>query len=406
MGPGERHGPASGGSRGARRSRGAAVCTLVAAAAALGCDRPAPPPDVAPVTFGQARQFADGFAGAALPCSREKLEPLFDVPALTARYLRGEPTPSVEAAVKMLEQAGVGAKTLCAWQALTESYTLLRVRMVDGQPRPLFRRITEDPDTHVHLVGYDELMLGVSRLDHTVRAIDIYTYYHGEWLSETLRAPVDAAASMSDEPSGAANWKDAIPRARALQIARKPAEALALLDSVPAAVRKTRMTQVMRVAITNAISVEAYSQALDEMAATFPGDSSMALIQIDGALVRKDYTAALRYIDQVDRAVGGDPWLEASRAQALAHRGQDGDLDAAQRHADAAVNAEPTLAKAWWATLDVALAKHAWTKALAVMDELHRQFGALFDPETLRQTPAYRDLMVSPEYLAWEADQL
>jgi hypothetical protein len=383
---------------------GVTVAACAALAAGLGCHRTAPPPDVDPVAMTEAKAFAARFARVANPCDRGKIDPMFDFEAFGARYRHGESTLAVEAAAHEIERNATLANVLCAWQAGAESYQLLRVRIVDGQPRPLFRRVGQNTRTHVSTVNYDELMLGASRRDHKVRVIDVYSYSIGQWVSELLRSTTDAvlAASKAGEASGT-ELADKMKRARALQQSGQHQEALALLDALPPSVRKTRATQVMRVALASALSQPAYQQALDEIAATFPGDPSVALLEVDGALLRKDHAAALRYVDQVDAAIGGDAWQDAIRAEILIQRGAAGDLDVAQARADAAVTADPTLAKSWWARLDVALARQAWPAALAAMDKLHTRFHVAFPPETLRDTPVYRGLVASPEYAAWQA---
>jgi len=376
----------------------------VAIAAGFGCPQAAQPPDVDPVTLAEARGFAVRFTKVVTPCDHSKLDPMFDLRAFAARYRHGKSTTATEAAAKELERKATLPSVLCAWQDGAESYQLLRVRIVDGQPRPVFRRILKDARTGVGTVNYDELMLGTSRGDHKVRVIDVYSFAAGQWVSELLRATTDAvlAAAKVNEADGTA-LADKMKRARALQQSGQHTEALALVDSFPASLRKTRAAQAMRVALASAISEPAYQQALDEIAATFPADPSVALLEIDGALLRKDYAAALRYVDQVDAAIGGDAWQDGIRAEILLQRHAAGDLDAAQARADAAVAADPTLSKGWWARLDVALARRAWPSALAAMDELHTRFQAPFQADALRDSPVYSDLVASPEYAAWQA---
>jgi hypothetical protein len=381
-------------------TRGASALGL--ALAALGC-RAAPPPDVDPVTPAQAAAFATEFAKAAMPCDHARLDRLFDVAGFSARFRHGDSSLMMDGAVASLEQTPLVPNILCAWQEGAEGYRLLRVRTVDGQPRPLFRRIVKHPRTHVSMVGYDELMLGASRTDHKVRVLDIYSYVQGQWVSESVRSVTDASIHSSSSLSDAEQLADKLKRVRALQQAGEPTQALALLDSLPDTVRKARTTQVLRVALANAISRDAYKQALDEIAAVFPGDPSVAMMQIDGAILRNEYAAALRHIDEVDRAIGGDPWQDAIRAEVLIKRGGAGDLDAAQARADAVVRADPTLAKGWWAELDVALARRAWPAAIAAMDQLQDRFHVAFDLEALRTLPVYAGLIVTPEYAAWQA---
>ena len=370
--------------------------------AALGC-RQAAPPDVEPVTVAQATEFARAFADAALPCDRGKLDPLFDASAFGARFRHGESTPAIEGTARAIERTTAGPATICGWQAGVESYQLLRVRSVDGQPRPLFRRILRDARTGMRVVGYDDVMLGAARGDHQVRAIDIFQYAQGQWLSEILRSMTDATVEASSEPSQAQAINDRVERAHRLGQAGQPREALAEIDALPAAVHRTRGIQTMRVAIANAISQDAHKQALDELAATFPDDPSVALLQVNGAVLRKDYDAALHCLDQIDHAIGGDAWQDAVRAEVLLLRGGRGDLEAAQARADAAIRDEPGLVKGWWARLDVALTQNRWATALATMDELHDRFQVEFSDEAMHKLAIYRGLLETPAYAAWRA---
>lgn len=372
------------------------VCLLV-----LGCSRPAPEVEVDPVTTEQATAFAAELAKAAQPCDEAKLRALIDDKAMLARFQKGGTSMPTAFAADQLERDHVGAKVLCAWQAKAEDYKLLRIRTVDGQPRPLFRRIMKDARTGLRAVGYDELMLGTTRSDHKVRIIDVYSFIQGQWLTESLRGLTDATIEAGTEDAQAIAEK--LQKARTLQQAGQAKEALELVDSVPPKVRKSRATQMMRVSLASAISQEAYKAALDEVAQTFPNDPSVAMLEVDGAFLRADYDAALRDIELVDRSLGGDPWQNALRAEALLHRNKPGDLALAAQAAKKATDAEPTLAKGWWAMLDVQLVKQDWPGSLATMDELARRFGAQFEDAVLRKSAAYTGLVATPEYAAWRA---
>src|SRR6185312_8717296 len=139
----------------------------------------------------------------------------------------------------------------------------------------------------------------------------------------------------------------AIKAARELHVAGKDVEALAKLDSLPAAVRATKAIAVMRVEIASAISRDAKRAALDEVATMFPNDPTIAMLEIDGALLRGDYDGALRNVDTVDRAIGGDPFQDAVRAEILLKRNHPGDLDRAHDLVESVIRADPALKKAW-----------------------------------------------------------
>jgi hypothetical protein len=377
---------------------------VVALLLAIGCSKvSAPEVDVDPVTRDQVTAFAVDLVKVVQPCDEAKLRTLIDDKAMAARFQKGESSFATASVAEQLKRDHIAARVLCAWQAKADDYKLLRVRDVDGQPRPLFRRTGKNPRSGLSVAGYDELLLGVTRDDHEVRIIDVYSYVQGQWLTETLRGMSDVMLDSVSGEDEARALVDKIKRARTLQDSGQPGQALELVDSMPPKVRKSRALQTMRVALASVISQEAYKAALDEVDQTFPNDPSVALLEIDGAFLRGDLDAALRYIDLVDKALGGDPWQNALRAEALSRRKKPGDLVAAEKAATLATTAEPALAKGWWAMVDVQLAKQDWTAALAAMDELVRRFGAKFDDAVLRKSSVFAGLVATREYAAWHA---
>jgi hypothetical protein len=373
--------------------------------AAAGCTPRAPDADVDPVTLAQATAFAEKLGAIPASCPRDQMEALVDDEALAAKIVTSGHLPGGSLAVRELAGKHLGASVLCAWRTDADSYHLLRVRTVGTRFRPLMRRISKNPRTHLAGVGYDELELGVSRADHQVRVIDVLPYSDGRWLSESIgTASADVIRSGGQGDLDAVRERaDDLRRIAALVRERKGAEALAALDHLPADLGATRNVRLMRVAAARAVSDQAYQKELEAIAAAYPRDPSIAMLEIDGAFLRKDYDAALANIDIVDAAIGGDSWQDAIRALALLHRGRPGDLDRAAARAEAATRAEPSLAKGWWSRLEVELARKRWPEALAVMDELMRRFQAAFTEESMRRAGVYDELFATPEYAAWRA---
>jgi predicted Zn-dependent protease len=160
------------------------------------------------------------------------------------------------------------------------------------------------------------------------------------------------------------------------------------------------MIQLLRVQLAEKTSSDAYHQALDELTRDYPDDPSLALMQIDGAFLRGDLDGALHAIDVLDGAVGGDPFQDAVRAEVYVKRGKPGDLELAAARADAAIKAEPTLAKGWWSRLDVAVRAKNYALAAETMKHLEDHFGAKFDEAALRKIEGYGEFLDSPEYKA------
>ena len=139
-------------------------------------------------------------------------------------------------------------------------------------------------------------------------------------------------------------------------------------------------------------------QALGEFEHLNAGDPSIAMMQMDGAFAIGDFDAALKWIDVIDKAVGGDPWQDANRAVAYLNKGE---LDKAAQHVDSALKQEPTLQRAWEVKLDVSIVRKQWADAVAAMSELETKFGIKFDEVKLRAKPAMTEFVATPEFKQW-----
>jgi hypothetical protein len=372
---------------------------IIACAAFAACKRHVV--DVDPVTTAEATAFAQRFAATALPCDPVKVDELIDEDALAAKFAEQTSATGASIAADKLVEDHTGATIVCAGNARAVGYKLLHVRDVGGDPRPIMRRLVTAPRTGVVAVAYDELQLGKSRRDHQVRVIDIYYYLAGQTLSELISGVTDAVTKSHGD---ALDIVKQMQDARSLQQNGKFTEALAKLDELPQDVRNSRGVAIMRVNVANEISHEAYGHALDDVARLFPNDPTIAMLQVDGATLRGDYTAALANIDIVDRAVGGDPFQNAVRAEILLKRGAPDDLHRADELADALVRDEPELKKSSYVQLDVAVARREWPKAITALDRLRTAFAIKLDEDKLRALPGnYVELLATPEYASWSA---
>jgi hypothetical protein len=356
-----------------------------------------------PVTLDQATAFADAYVAAIQKCDPEQLDALVDEHAVAARVLA---TADLSDTLRDVIGNGIparheGAKLICASEKEAVNIRVLHIPVVDGRPRPILRRVQKSARTGVSMVAYEQLELGAGADDGTVRAVDVYWFITGEWLSDGLAEAYEAASAVGG--------KDAIGtlaqfrQAKQLRKDGKPADALALIDQMPASFRDTRSILLFRVGVAHEVSDDAYLQALDELAAKFPDDPSLALAMVDGAILRKDYDAALHYTQVVDAAIGHDAWQDAIRAIILTRRGTPADLIEAARLSRTACDEEPTLAKPWWSRLDVDLARQDFSDALDTMDQLSQRFGAPFTDAALRTEASYAGLLATPEYAAWQA---
>jgi len=143
--------------------------------------------------------------------------------------------------------------------------------------------------------------------------------------------------------------------------------------------------------------------AVEEGRRLFPNDPAIEWFSVNYFLVKKEYDKALRCIEAVENAVGGDPYLQAKRAQVFVDAGR---LQQAKAAAEKAVELEPGLADAYWSRVDVAVKEKNHKDTL---DWLKRVVEETDDEvEDLTTAPEYGEFIKSPqhkEWLKWYADR-
>jgi hypothetical protein len=278
------------------------------------------------------------------------------------------------------------------------SYVLLRVHEKDGTKRALFRML------HENGVNYHDCILARAE-DGAVRVSDIHIFLSGETASATMRRIFLAAAAEASKgflekllgsESELVKHLPHIQRMAARNREGRPAEALRIYRSLPAAVQREKFVLLLRFQAAQGLSDEEQLAAAADMRKHCPGDPCLDLLSLDAVLLRRQYDEALACVDRLDAAVGGDPYSDLLRGNIHYMKG---DRAAAKSHAAKAIAAEPTLAPAHWTLVQVALDErdHAETVRLLLRIEqvLKLEFG------DLTAVPEYAEFVKSPEYREW-----
>jgi hypothetical protein len=373
------------------------VSLAVVCGIGVACGSPAPKLDVGPVSEADARTFTTKLLAAATPaCDATKVESLIDEAALAARvFARGKSDELARgAAARTIEQRGSGGKILCAWLGSDPDATFTLLRVLDGSP--IVRKLAASHGNAS--VTYFRLALGTTKRDGVVRLDDAYAFSAGMSISESLGETIDAAIGAG--LSGARDFGKAAERARALRAEKKPLEAMAVLDGMPAEMRELRSIRMLRISTARDISPDRYRDELAALMKKYPDDPSLALLAVDEAGMRKDRAAQLAAIDIIDRQIGGDGFQEAIRSTVYF---REGDVAAARTHADAAVRAEPGLARAQQSLLDAQAAQGDFRGAVATLGEL-ATLHAPIAATTIAASPSYAAFAASPEFKAWAAE--
>lgn len=350
-----------------------------------------------PVSAAEAAAIAREFEAAMEPCNTDRLGALMDDETMLRRSMQKARMRAdlKRASLKEYDQSKVKIpRALCARVPATTAVDLLRIRQAGADHRPLFR--THDAG----FVDYLELELGKRSADAPVRVVDVFDFNVGEDLTTSIGASMTGAAVAlaKGKPLDGGNMMSAIEAGDWREVRRRIAE---MPDEV-------RGSKVYRIADLNAAlksrDVELDS-LLDAFARDFPEDPALLLISIDASAWRKDVPGALAAIDAVDRRVGGDPYLDITRAAVWLLDPTPENARTAEGLATASAQAFPDLPDAWLILLSAQAINGNFAGAVVTLERLNGSLGMKLDKSQLESAPLYAAFVASPEFEAWAAKQ-
>lgn len=372
----------------------AAACALVAVlVAACGDDGVPKPARMLPVTEAEANDVAARFVAAAAPCDPARLGLLIDDRHIVRRgvnkaRLRAD---DKRATLKELERKGFDvAAQLCPGLGEDAQFELLRIRQRGAERRPLLRMVSGDA------FNYFELELGKATRDGEALVIDMVDLYSGSLMSEVVAEGLDIGmlAAKRGERFDMSDFNTA----RAGGDWQRVRE---LLAAMPPTLREARIFRLAALQVAMQLDDPAYVELLTAFERDFPDDSAMLMLVIDGHAARGDMPALLAAIDRLDRAVGGDPYLDLHRAGAYLLEPTAGNLSEAELLARAGTTALPGIADGWWTLAAIQAMRHEHAAVTATLDELRRRFDVDVRLEDLEADEVYEDFLDSPEFEAW-----
>ena len=197
------------------------------------------------------------------------------------------------------------------------SYKLLRVHVVDGEVRALFRMLADSAG-----VNYHDMVL-IPNKDKGFAIADVYVVVSGEFFSQTMKRllfdtlAVDPKKLKEGDISPAT--LDGIGRLRSLSEllkTQKHAELLTEWEKLPEAMKKDKGVFMFRFVAATALmdkDPKGYEKVMEDFQKFFPNDPTGDLILMDTWLIKKKYKEFQNSIDRLDKAVGGDPYLDVLR---------------------------------------------------------------------------------------------
>jgi tetratricopeptide (TPR) repeat protein len=355
---------------------------------------PAPAMDAAYVAFTE--ELEDGINSG----DGSALDAHVDLERLIERCTRNTSAPSnfAEGFAKGMRRSGVNmGKQLVEARDEESDFHLLRLRMDGGTPHALYRVLSKAG------INYLDFELSKNAKGQVV-IVDIYPHISGELFSETLRrmylmAAAEAGYNLMDKLMG--KDQDFLKNFSKLQAMQrftqehKPAEVVKTFNELPPSLRQNKIFLLLRLTAASNLEEAEYQKAIAEFEKAFPNDASLALISIDGHMLRKDYAGVMKSIDRLDQRVK-DPYLNYLRGSVMLEKEEGKE---AHRFFQVAIDAEPTLVPPYWVLIGLSLQDKKYKDTALYLTAIERDAGV--ELSDLTQLEQYAGFVKSPEYKAW-----
>ncbi len=287
------------------------------------------------------------------------------------------------------------------------SYRLLRVESIDGTHRAWFRFLSDEG------INYHRMEL-VADAAGTPRVLDIYVAMTGQNISDTLRALVIPIIASQDKnvarklTSGEQALVTHLEKLNALNQAHKSGDseqALKIYNSLPKAMREMKQLMSLRIMVVYQLLLQdeekhtdTYAQAARDYEKLFPEDPSLPLVMLDYWTTQKRWDQAMQSIDQLEKSVGSDFYLDQLRGNVELGRGR---IVKAEALFEKVRTTDPSLNDPYYSLIDITVARKQYDKTLEELKRFEQASG--IGLIGLDQVEGYEGFVASPEYKKWLA---
>ncbi len=177
----------------------------------------------------------------------------------------------------------------------------------------------------------------------------------------------------------------------------------ALLLEMPESIKQRREFATLRVTMARSVSMQAYGEALAELARRHGTADELQFILIDHYLLTGQFELALRAVDRAARVIGDDEVMDANRCHALLDLGRKADALAA---CDRSIARDPTFELPRWTRVRLALQTKDAPLAIQSLTGVEQaRGGKKLNAGSLAKNSSYAWLAKQPEFAAWGADR-
>jgi hypothetical protein len=186
----------------------------------------------------------------------------------------------------------------------TGSYRLLRVRKRGEDYCPQFRLVGQDGG-----LNYHEYLL--TKIDGEIAIVDFYSAIGDEFISETVRNVLD---KMSENNKASTKIAGQIVKLNKYRDEQDYKATVKYISKLPDDIQKTKLIQLMNLrAAMQLEDTSIYLKAIDGYKSTNPSQEHLSLIMLDAHVLRQEYKQGVATINELDKQLGGDPFLDYQR---------------------------------------------------------------------------------------------
>lgn len=244
--------------------------------------------------------------------------------------------------------------------------TFLRVRAVGGERRLLYRLLDEDD-----WLDYVEFV--VERDEHErVRIVDLREWTAGVDLSEVMLPIVELGLKNGDELSA----MEPLDEFNRLLVEERAEEAWSFFLGMDEQLRNTRGLLGGALWLGLALGIDEFQQAVELYRKTFPADPALDVFLINCSYELSTYEEARQRVERLQRATGGDAFLEFELGDVHRHHGK---VELAKAAYGRAIEQEPTLESPYFRLVRFALEGEQFEEVARLLTALAERCGVELD---------------------------
>ncbi len=272
----------------------------------------------------------------------------------------------------------------------------LRVRGTPEGPRLVFRL------TRGLFLDYHEFVLSVTAEGKT-RIVDVHLMSAGTLLTEGFGEPLVASANAlaainslrAPTPGDLAvvAYEDPVTAMALRCQARDFQGALDVFDGRREALLPRKRAHLFRILAAGQVGAEAHAEAIHDARMAYPDEPAIEVVALAGYLRLLQGDETFQAINEVDKFVGGDSYLDGARAIALLGLGR---VDEAERRAREVIDADSSNELAWLTLLLATARGGDFAETVAVQDRAEGDLGGAL--EALESLPDLKEYLRSDEY--------